>query len=125
LRRNRKLGRQILFIIARYQKTFMEQSFRLGDEGGIFDRLCHSLASMCFALSMDKPEHDYLKVAETLDYEADLAVKGRGVDPELQTRWAEIGRLLMDPNSQLHKDLIADIEVSDIPLDPRFIDKFI
>ncbi|MEM7314812.1 MAG: acyl-CoA dehydrogenase family protein, partial [Planctomycetota bacterium] len=68
LRRNRKLGRQILFIIARFQKTFMEQSFRLGDEGGVFDRLCHSLASICFALSMDKPEADYLKVAETLDY---------------------------------------------------------
>ena len=31
----------------------------------------------------------------------------------------------MDPDSVLYKDLIADIEVSGIPLDPRAIDQFI
>ena len=30
LKRNRVLGRRILFIIAKYQKTFMDQSFLLG-----------------------------------------------------------------------------------------------
>jgi hypothetical protein len=32
---------------------------------------------------------------------------------------------MMNKNSQLHRDLIADIDVADIPLDPRFIDRFI
>jgi hypothetical protein len=29
----------------------------------------------------------------------------------------------MDPSSALYKDLIEDIEISGIPLDPRIIDK--
>ena len=33
LRRNRILGRRILLIIAKYQKTFMDQCFLMGDEG--------------------------------------------------------------------------------------------
>lgn len=125
LRRNRKLGRQILMIIAWYQKSFMDQSFLLGDEGGIFDQLCHSLASICFAISLDSPQPEYLKVAAALDLEASLRMKGRESSPELQSAWAEIGQLMMDKNSQLHKDLIADIEVADIPLDPRYIDQYI
>ncbi len=125
LRRNRTLGRRILLIIAKYQKSFMDQSFLLGDEGGLFDQLCHSLASLCFALSMDEPKPEYLKVAAALDLEAELRLKGRESSPELQLAWAEIGRLMMDKNSQLHKDLIADIKIADIPLDPRFIDRFI
>lgn len=124
-KRNRTLGRRILMIIAKYQKSFMDQSFLLGDEGGIFDQLCHSLASLCFALSLDKPKPEYLKVAEALDLEASLRMKGKESSPELQHAWAEIGALMMDRNSQLHKDLIADIEVADIPLDPRFIDRYI
>ncbi|MDG1872340.1 MAG: acyl-CoA dehydrogenase, partial [Mariniblastus sp.] len=125
LKRNRVLGRRILMIIAKYQKSFMDQSFLLGDEGGIFDQLCHSLASMCFALSMDKEIPDYLRVAAALDLEAKLRMQGKTSSPELQLAWAEIGRLMMDKDSQLHRDLIADIEVADIPLDPRFIDRFI
>lgn len=125
LRRNRVLGRKILMIIARYQKTFMDQSFLLGDEGGVFDQLCYSLASLVFAISLEKPEPEYLKVAEALDLEAEIRIKGKSSSPELQTKWAEIGQLMMDETSTLHQDLIADIEVSDIPLDPRFIDRFI
>ncbi len=125
LKRNRVLGRRILMIIARYQKSFMDQSFLLGDEGGVFDQLCHNLASLCFALSLDKPDSEYLKVAAALDLEADLRLNGRDSAPKLQQAWAEIGRLMMNNNSQLHRDLIADIEVSEIPLDPRFIDRFI
>lgn len=124
-KRNRTLGRRILMIIAKYQKSFMDQSFLLGDEGGVFDQLCHSLASLCFALSLDKPKPEYLKVAAALDLEASLRMKGKESSPELQHAWAEIGSLMMDRNSQLHKDLIADIEVADIPLDPRFIDRYI
>ena len=112
-------------IIARYQKSFMDQSFLLGDEGGVFDQLCHNLASLCFALSLEKAHPEYLKVASALDLEASLRLKGRDSSPQLQQAWAEIGRLMMNKNSQLHRDLIADIEVSDIPLDPRFIDRFI
>jgi alkylation response protein AidB-like acyl-CoA dehydrogenase len=125
LRRNRVLGRRVLMIIARYQKKFMDQSFLLGDEGGIFDQLCCNLASLCFALSMDKPNEEYLKVAEALDMESALRMKGITSSPKLQSAWAEIGRLMMDRNSRLHRDLIADIEVNDIPLDPRFMDRFI
>ncbi len=125
LKRNRVLGRRILMIVARYQKTFMDQSFLLGDEGGVFDQLCHNLASMCFALSMEKPNPEYLKVAAALDYEASLRMAGNECSPWLQQSWAEIGQLIMDPSSQLHRDLIADIEVSDIPLDPRFIERYI
>ena len=125
LRRNRALGRRILMIIARYQKNFMDQSFLLGDEGGVFDQLCYSLASLVFALSLEKPNAEYLLVADALDLEAALRMKGKTSSPELQAKWAEVGKLLMDETSALHQDLIADIEVSDIPLDPRFIDKFI
>ncbi|MEM8681144.1 MAG: acyl-CoA dehydrogenase family protein, partial [Planctomycetota bacterium] len=84
LRRNRALGRRILMIIARYQKSFMDQSFLLGDEGGVFDQLCYSLASMVFALSLDKPQPEYLKVAFALDLEAKLRMQGRTSSPELQ-----------------------------------------
>ena len=125
MRRNRKLGRKILMIIAKYQKSFMDQSFLLGDEGGVFDQLCKSLASLCFVLSMDKVTPEYLKVAAVLDLEAELAVKGIQSSPKLQHAWAEIGELMMNKDSQLHRDLIADIEIADIPLDPRFIDRFI
>ena len=125
MRRNRKLGRKILMIIAKYQKSFMDQSFLLGDEGGVFDQLCKSLASMCFALSLDEASPEYLKVANALDLEADLAIKGIQSSPALQTAWAEIGGHMMDKDSQIHRDLIADIEIADIPLDPRFIDRFI
>jgi len=125
LKRNRVLGRRVLMIIAKYQKKFMDQSFLLGDEGGIFDQLCCSLASMSFALSLDKPEPEYLKVAASLDLEASLRLKGIASSPALQSAWAEIGQLMMDKNSRLHRDLLADIVVADIPLDPRFIDRFI
>ncbi len=125
MKRNRVLGRKILMIIAKYQKSFMDQSFLLGDEGGVFDQLCHSLASMCFVLSLDKPDPEYLKVAAALDLEANLRMKGIESSPKLQKAWAEIGALMMNKNSKLHQDLIADIQVSDIPLDPRFIDRFI
>ena len=120
LKRNRKLGRDILFIIAKYQKSFMDQSFLLGDGGGVFDKLCHSLASLVYVLSLDKPQKEYL-----LDLEADLRLKGKADSPELQSKWARIGELMMDADSQLHQDLIADIEVAQIPLDPRFIEKYI
>ncbi|MEL7499794.1 MAG: acyl-CoA dehydrogenase family protein [Planctomycetota bacterium] len=124
-KRNRVLGRRILMIIAKYQKSFMDQSFLLGDEGGIFDQLCHNLASLCFALSMDKPEPEYLKVAAALDLESKIRMSGRSLTPGLQRSWAELGHLMMDQNSQLYRDLIGDIEVAPIPLDPRFIDRFI
>ena len=103
----------------------MDQSFLLGDEGGVFDQLCHSLASLVFALSLDKPGTEYLLVAEALDLEADLRLQGKTLSPALQMKWAEIGRRVMNSDSTLHQDLIADIEVSDIPLDPRFIERFI
>ncbi len=125
LRRHRVLGRRILLIIARYQKSFMDQSFLLGDEGGVFDQLCHSMASLCFALSLDKPQAEYLQVAEALDLEASLKMNGRSCSPDLQSAWAAIGRLVMDRDSRLHRDLIADIEIDDIPLDPRFVERFI
>ncbi len=63
LKRNRVLGRRILLIIAKYQKTFMDQSLLLGAEGGIFDQLCHSMAALVYVLSLDKPQAEYLKVA--------------------------------------------------------------
>ena len=125
MKRNRVLGRRILMIIAKYQKSFMDQSFLLGDEGGIFDQLCHNLASLCFALSMDEPQNEYLQVAAALDEEASLRLSGRQSSASLQSAWAEIGKLMMTKESQLYRDLIADIEISDIPLDPRFIDRFI
>ncbi len=125
LRRNRVLGRRVLMIIARYQKSFMDQSFLLGDEGGIFDQLCFSLASLVYAIKLEKPHPETLRVANALDFEADLRMIGKSESPKLQQAWARIGIDLMDPKSALFSDLISDIEVSDIPLDPRFIDKFI
>lgn len=125
LKRNRVLGRRVLLVIARYQTSFMDQSFLLGDEGGVFDQLCHSLASLCYTLSLESEHPEYMKVAEALDLEAQLKILGRDVSPRLQAAWSEIGALMMDKNSQLHRDLIEDIEVADIPLDPRFIDRFI
>ncbi|MEZ6093140.1 MAG: hypothetical protein R3C03_02720 [Pirellulaceae bacterium] len=125
LKRNRVLGRKILMIIAKYQKSFMDQSFLLGDEGGVFDQLCHSLASLVFALSLDKPDAEYLKVANALDLEADVKLSGKAPTPALQQAWAEIGDLIMNSKSKLFSDLIADMEVTDIPLDPRFIDRYI
>lgn len=125
LKRHRILGRRILFIIARYQKSFVDQSYLLGDEGGIFDQLCHSMASLCFALSLDQPQPEYLKIAEALDLEAQLNLAGKSHSPDLFKQWAAIGGLVMSDQSQLFQDLIGDIEVSDIPLDPRFIDRYI
>ena len=125
MKRHRVLGRRVLMAIAKYQKEFMDQSFLLGDEGGVFDQLSHSMASMCFALSLEKSSPEYLKVGEALDLEATLRMSGRESSPALQTAWAEIGQLMMNRDSQLHKDLIGDMEVADIPLDPRFIDRFI
>ncbi len=125
LKRNRILGRRILMIIARYQKSFIDQSFLLGDEGGIFDQLCQNLASICFALSLEKENPDYIKVARALDLESQLRMDGHSCSSKLQRQWAEIGQLMMNRSSDLHRDLIADIEVSDIPLDPRFVDRFI
>jgi alkylation response protein AidB-like acyl-CoA dehydrogenase len=125
LKRNRMLGRRILMIIARYQKTFIDQSFLLGDEGGIFDQLCSSLAAMVYVLSLDEPDGEYLRVARALDLEARLRMNGQSSSPHLQQAWAEIGRLVMQPNSVLYTDLIAELEINDIPLDPRFIDRFI
>ena len=125
MKRNRILGRRILMIIAKYQKSFMDQSFLLGDEGGVFDQLCHNLASICFALSLENEEPEYLAVANTLDLESKIRMSGRQCSSLLQSEWAKIGMLMMDKNSTLHKDLIADIEVSNIPLDPRFVERFV
>ena len=125
LKRNRVLGRRILMIIARYQKSFMDQSFLLGDEGGIFDQLCSNLASLSFALSLDSPNEEYLKIAAALNLEADLKLRGQDCSASLQESWAEVGRLMMNKDSLLYKDLIGDIDVADIPLDPRFVDRFI
>ncbi len=125
LSRNRVLGREILLIIARYQKSFMDQSYLLGDEGGVFDKLCHSLASLVYVLSLDEPHPEYLMVAEALDREASLVARGAAPTPALQRLWAEIGQKIMDPESRLHQDLIADIEVDPIPLDPRLVDRFV
>jgi len=125
LRRNRILGRRILMIIARHQKSFMDQSFLLGDEGGVFDQLCASLASLVFAFTLNEANSEYVKVAQALDQEADLRMKGITESADLQRSWAEIGRKMMNADSRLFVDLISDIEVSSIPLDPRFIERFI
>lgn len=125
LSRHRVLGRRVLLIIARYQKSFIDQSFLLGDEGGVFDALSHSMASLAYAITLEKPDSPYLAVARALDLEAGLQMKRRGPSPPLQQAWADVGNLLMDPTSQLFTDLIADIEVSPIPLDPRLIDRYI
>ncbi len=69
---------------------------------------------------------DYRRsIAAALDLEARLLMSGKDSSPTLQQSWAEVGRLMMDKDSQLHRDLIADIQVADIPLDPRFMDRFI
>ena len=125
LRRNRILGRRILFIIARHQKSFMDQSFLLGDEGGIFDQLCSSLASLVYALTLNDANSEYVQVAKVLDQEAELRLKGITESAELQRNWAEIGKKMMNSESSLFVDLISDIEINSIPLDPRFIDRFI
>ena len=125
LKRNRVLGRRILMIIAKYQKSFMDQSFLMGDEGGIFDQLCHNLASISYALSLDEPQEETLKVARALDEESAIRMSGRQTSAKLQSMWAEIGEFMMDKNSKLHQELIADIEVAPIPLDPRFVERFI
>jgi alkylation response protein AidB-like acyl-CoA dehydrogenase len=124
-KRNRILGRRVLWIIARYQKKFIEQSYLLGDDGGVFDQLCYSCASLVYAIALDKNDRDYTLVAEALDMEADLQLRRRPPSPELYHRWAEIGRKVMDPTSRLYQDLISDIEVSGLPLDPRTIDRHI
>ncbi|MFN9960837.1 MAG: hypothetical protein ACK55I_47755, partial [bacterium] len=95
----------------------------LGDEDGIFDQLCYSVASLVYAIALDKPQPEYSLVAEALDLEADLKLKGRPASPALYQLWAQIGRSVMDPSSVLYKELIEDIEISGIPLDPRIIDK--
>jgi alkylation response protein AidB-like acyl-CoA dehydrogenase len=124
-RRNRVLGRRILLIIARYQKAFIEESFLLGDEGGIFDQLCASTAALVHAVALRNESPDETLVADALDLEADLLMRCRRSSPRLQRLWAEIGRRVMDPTSSLHRELIADIPVSPIPLDPRSVDQFI
>ncbi len=125
LRRNRVIGRRILWIIARFQKSFMDQSFLLGDEGGLFDQLCFSVASLVYALSMEEFNTEMLCVGRALDAEADEALRRKSNSHKLQSQWAEVGRYMLDSRSKLHQELIADIEVSDIPLDPRFIDRYI
>ena len=124
-RRNRILGRRILLTIARYQRSFIEESFVLGDEGGIFDQLCASTAALVHAIALENEGPEYALVAEALDLEAELMLRGRMPTPALQRRWAEIGRLVMDPGSTLHRELIADIDVSRIPLDPRSVAEYI
>ncbi len=84
-----------------------------------------NLASLCFALSLDQPSGDYAKVAEVLDLEASLRLVGHQSSPKLQQAWAEVGQRTMDPDSSLYQDLLADIEVADIPLDPRWIERYI
>ena len=103
----------------------MDQSFLLGDEGGVFDQLCFSVASLVYAITLESPHPENIRIANALDLEADLHMAGKSESPKLQHAWAQVGIDLMDPNSKLFSDLISDIEVSDIPLDPRFIDKFI
>jgi alkylation response protein AidB-like acyl-CoA dehydrogenase len=125
LKRNRALGRKILFVIAKYQKSFMDESFLLGDEGGVFDQLSVSTASLCYAIAMEKSQPEYALVAEALDLEATLMLSHRPASPQLYRMWAEIGQKVMDPSCTLYQDLIADIQVSRIPLDPRHVDRYI
>ena len=112
-------------IIAKYQKSFMDQSFLLGDEGGVFDQLSASTASLCYAIALDKPQPEYALVAEALDLEASLMYQGRPASVDLYRMWADIGQKVMDSTNVLHRDLIADIQVSRIPLDPRHVDRYI
>jgi alkylation response protein AidB-like acyl-CoA dehydrogenase len=124
-RRNRILGRRILMVIARYQKAFIEESFLLGDEGGVFDQLCASTAALVHAVALRTESPDETLVADALDLEAELLMRGRQASPALQRMWAEIGRRVMDPSTSLYRDLIAELHVNQIPLDPRSIDDFI
>jgi alkylation response protein AidB-like acyl-CoA dehydrogenase len=124
-RRNRVLGRRILLVIARYQRSFIEESFLLGDEGGVFEQLCASTAALAYAIALADNHPEYKLVAEALDLEAESLLRGRSPTSALQRLWAEIGRLVIDPASTLHRDLIADIEVSQIPLDPRSVGDYI
>ncbi len=124
-RRNRVLGRRILLVIARYQRSFIEESFLLGDEGGVFEQLCASTAALAYAIALADNHPEYKLVAEALDLEAESLLRGRSPTSALQRLWAEIGRLAIDPASTLHRDLIADIEVSQIPLDPRSVGDYI
>jgi len=125
LRRNRVLGRRVLMVIARYQKSFIEESLLLGADGGIFHQLCASTAALVYAIALEDERPEYRLVAEALDREAELLLRGRRPDATLERRWAEIGRLVMDPASALHRDLVADIEVSRIPLDPRAVADYV
>jgi alkylation response protein AidB-like acyl-CoA dehydrogenase len=124
-RRNRILGRRILFVIARYQKSFIDESFLLGDEGGIFDQLCASMAALVYAVALRNETPDESLVADALDLQAELLLRGHNPTPRLQRRWAELGRRVIDPSSDLSRNLLADITVSQIPLDPRHVDAFI
>ncbi|MFM8283631.1 MAG: acyl-CoA dehydrogenase family protein [Planctomycetaceae bacterium] len=124
-RRQRALGRSILWIIARHQRSFIEQSFLLGDEGGVFDRLCASTAALVYAVGLDRGEPEYELIGDALDLEAELACAGKAPSPRLQEMWAAIGRNLVDPRGVLHRDLVADIPVNGIPLDPRHVDRYI
>jgi alkylation response protein AidB-like acyl-CoA dehydrogenase len=124
-RRQRVLGRRVLWVIARHQRAFIEKSFLLGDEGGIFDQLCASTAALVYAVALDRGEREYELVGTALDLEAELACAGKAPSARLQETWAEIGRDLIDPRGVLHRDLVADIPVSAIPLDPRHVDRYI
>ncbi|MFM7520852.1 MAG: acyl-CoA dehydrogenase family protein [Planctomycetota bacterium] len=124
-RRQRVLGRRVLWVIARHQRAFIEKSFLLGDEGGIFDQLCASTAALVYAVALDRGEREYELVGMALDLEAELACAGKAPSARLQETWAEIGRDLIDPRGVLHRDLVADIPVSAIPLDPRHVDRYI
>jgi len=123
--RNRVLGRRVLLVIARYQKSFIEESLLLGADGGIFHQLCASTAALVYAIALEDERPEYRLVAEALDREAELLLCGRRPDATLERRWAELGRLVMDPASALHRDLVADIEVSRIPLDPRSVADYV
>jgi alkylation response protein AidB-like acyl-CoA dehydrogenase len=124
-RRQRVLGRRVLWVIARHQRAFIEKSFLLGDEGGIFDQLCASTAALVYAVALDRDQREYELVGTALDLEAELACAGRAPSPRLQEIWAEIGRDLIDPRGVLHCDLVADIPTSAIPLDPRHVDRYV
>ena len=83
------------------------------------------MASLVYALTLTNPKSEYLLVAEALNQEAELRIRGFAESAAMQHRWAEIGRRMMDSESSLFVDLISEIEISGIPLDPRFIDRFI
>ena len=87
-------------------------------KGGIFDQLCFSLASLVYALSLDEYNAETLFVAETLDLEADLALKRKATTPRLQSKWADVGRLMMNADSKLHQELIFRHRNRRYPLRP-------